>query len=361
MISKKKKLLFCLILLLLPVLALVLLEFGLRLFWPQPPRGFSDNLFATRNGVRVIGENCQGRHYSREFNVKIAGNAMGYRDCPGFNPALPADLILLGDSFCFGWGVKGEDTAGSVIALKQGWNVYLVGMPGDGIFAEKKRLQLLKTENRPPIVLLLFDNDLSDYIWLTSVKGMNPDMLTLPIAEMNKTNTPAGFSGVCGKLIESNVIRLMARIIYQCGLYDIAANASGSGGRQIQAINTVMSVHRKQFFESPSWAILKAEYVDFIKSAQARTDRLIIIRIIPPFFTALAKGGNRDYDYNICDKNLRDLCEANNVPYRVFEPADTAGRYFKYDMHLNPAGHQELAGFILNELKDHPAAARKNK
>jgi hypothetical protein len=166
---------------------------------------------------------------------------------------------------------------------------------------------------------------------------------------------------VCGKLIESNVIRLMARIIYQCGLYDIAANASGSGGRQIQAINTVMSVHRKQFFESPSWAILKAEYVDFIKSAQARTDRLIIIRIIPPFFTALAKGGNRDYDYNICDKNLRDLCDANNVPYRVFEPADTAGRYFKYDMHLNPAGHQELAGFILNEFKDHPAAARKNK
>jgi hypothetical protein len=361
MISKKKKLLFCLILLLLPVLAVVLLEFGLRLFWPQPPRGFSDNLFATRNGVRVIGENCQGRHYSREFNVKIAGNTMGYRDCPGFNPALPADLILLGDSFCFGWGVKGEDTAGSVIAVKQGWNVYLVGMPGDGIFAEKKRLQLLKTENRPPIVLLFFDNDLSDYIGLTAVNA-NPETLALPVADNNnKADVPLNLTSLRWKLLESHVVRLAARMIDICGLSDIAANATGSGRMQSQAINTVMSVHRKQFFESPAWTILKAEYADFIKLARSKTDRLIIIRIVPPFFTTLARADSRDYDFTICDKNLKSLCDASNVPYYVFEPADTAGCYFKYDMHLNPAGHQELAWFILNKLKEYPAPERKEK
>ncbi|MFA6103049.1 MAG: hypothetical protein WCV67_07130 [Victivallaceae bacterium] len=342
MISKKKKFLFCLILIIIPALALLLLEVALRLFWPQPPRGFSDNLFTERDGVSAIRDGVRGRQYSREFDVTITGNALGYRDCPGFNPAKRPDLIILGDSFCFGWGVEAADTAGARLAQKQGWNVYLAGMPGDAIFTEKKRLELLKSEKCPAIVLLFFDNDLSDCISLRN----NPR----PEATGAVTPNSPGGTGLRWKLLESHAARLTARIIDLCGLSNLIANVAGSDKLQAQAIKTVMAVHRKEFFDSPAWNILQKEYIDFIKTAKNRTDRLIVIRITPPFFTALMKDHNKNYDFKLCNETLKNLFAANYVPYYVFEPEDTAKCYFKYDMHLTPAGHQELADFISDKL-----------
>ena len=354
MISSRKKLLFCLILILIPVLTVLLLEAGLRLCWPQPPRGFSNNLFTERNGVSIIRDGVKGRQYSREFDVMITGNASGYRDCPGFDPAKKPDLILLGDSFCFGWGVNAADTAGSRIAQKKNWNVYLAGMPGDGIFSEKKRLELLKPEMSTPIVLLFFDNDLSDYIGLSN----NPTSGTITGAVIPSTS---GGSGLRWKLLESHAARLVARIIDLCGLSNFVANIAGSDKLQTQAIKAVMAVHRKDYFNSTAWKILQNEYIDFINTAKAGTGRLIVIRITPPFFTTLRKDNNKDYDFKICNETLRNMFAAGNVPYYVFEPENTVNCYFKYDMHLTPAGHRELADFIMDKLCNMQTTSHEEK
>lgn len=205
-----------------------------------------------------------------------------------------------------------------------------------------------------PIVLLFFDNDLSDYIGLSN----NPATEGTTGAVTPGTS---GGSGLRWKLLESHAARLFARIIDLCGLSNLVANIAGSDKLQTQAIKTVMAVHRKDYFKSTAWEILQKEYIDFIKTVKAGTGRLIVIRITPPFFTTLRKDNNKYYDFKICNETMKNLFAEGNVPYYVFEPENTVNCYFKYDMHLTPAGHQELADFIMEKLCNAQTTSHEEK
>lgn len=64
--------------------------------------------FGLRPGVRV-------RHVDRDFSVTVAVNALGMRgpERGTSKPAGTARILLLGDSFAFGWGVEQEETFGA--------------------------------------------------------------------------------------------------------------------------------------------------------------------------------------------------------------------------------------------------------
>jgi hypothetical protein len=64
--------------------------------------------FGLRPGVRV-------RHADREFSVTVSVNTLGGRgpERPGPKPPGTARILLLGDSFAFGWGVEQEETFGA--------------------------------------------------------------------------------------------------------------------------------------------------------------------------------------------------------------------------------------------------------
>ena len=66
--------------------------------------------FALNPGVRI-------RHVDRDFSVTVAVNALGMRgpERSRSKPPGTARILLLGDSFAFGWGVEQDETFGALL------------------------------------------------------------------------------------------------------------------------------------------------------------------------------------------------------------------------------------------------------
>jgi hypothetical protein len=172
------------------VLTLGVLEAGLRLVpaWTQSTRDprFAFNPyrpdgalgFTLRPGVRV-------RHVDRDFAVTVSVNALGGRG-PERSPAKPAGtgrILLLGDSFAFGWGVEQDDSFGAVLERRLAERVGPVevvsaAVPGYStdqhyIFLRARGLAL-----RPDLVLVATsENDLTEL----SLNRLTVDAARLPV------------------------------------------------------------------------------------------------------------------------------------------------------------------------------------
>jgi lysophospholipase L1-like esterase len=78
-------------------------RFGFNPYRPDGQLGFT-----LRPGVEV-------RHVDRDFSVTVTVNALGMRgpERGASRPTRAARILLLGDSFTFGWGVEQEETFGA--------------------------------------------------------------------------------------------------------------------------------------------------------------------------------------------------------------------------------------------------------
>jgi GDSL-like Lipase/Acylhydrolase family len=118
--------------------------------------------FTLRPGVRV-------RHVDRDFSVTVAVNALSMRgpDRGRSKPAGTARILLLGDSFAFGWGVEQEEAFGA-------------------------RLERLLTERVGPVEVLSaavpgWSTD-QHYIYLrTRGLALHPDLILLATSENDLT------------------------------------------------------------------------------------------------------------------------------------------------------------------------------
>ena len=172
------------------VLTLGVLEAGLHLVpaWTQSTRDqrFAFNPyrpdgalgFTLRPGVRV-------RHVDRDFAVTVSVNALGGRG-PERSPAKPAGtarILLLGDSFAFGWGVEQEDSFGAVLerrlAEREGpVEVLSAAVPGYSTDQHYVYLHTRGLELHPDLVLLATsENDLTEL----SLNRLTVDAARLPV------------------------------------------------------------------------------------------------------------------------------------------------------------------------------------
>jgi len=141
-----------------------------------------------RPGVRL-------RHATDEFDVEVAINALGYREQPSM-PASPPDVVVLGDSYAFGWGVEASETFAARLEEHLGrpvWNLALSGTGPDQqllVLRERGRLTGAASAFAPRTVLVNFcGNDLPESMRSISYRRRKP-RFELAGGELRLIGTP---------------------------------------------------------------------------------------------------------------------------------------------------------------------------
>ncbi len=333
------------------------LEFSLRAFAPQPPRGFSDNLFEERDGLTFLIPGTKGTQYSREFNVGIEGNSQGYRAGTwGANEDIDSTLWLFGDSFPFGWGVE-ADRSVSTLINKSGTRCVNFGIPGDFLTNYTRRLEQAIDSGKHPsaILLLVYDNDLRlEYNprWSSAREPAPAVMLMNVVPELGSRD----------RLLKSHLIRLGGRVLDRLGISNWLAAFTGYEQARLNLLQTFLPLHRTTYFESSQFDQSRGDFREFISKALSVTPRVEIIRIQPLFITGeenrlnsikILQDNPEEYDFQKLDQELGRLCAASGAGYHVFRiegNLDPLDFFFRYDMHLNADGHSQLARFSLDVM-----------
>jgi hypothetical protein len=134
--------------------ALVIVEIVLRVFFP---------IYGGRDNVTLDGRSIQTfldpgavyHQYSNEYNALTTITDSGYRA-----PAVEGnpDVLFVGDSFTFGFGLTDDETFASIYCKQQRLQCANLGMPGSGTLRQVRRLEqfLDKWSWRPKQVKLFF-------------------------------------------------------------------------------------------------------------------------------------------------------------------------------------------------------------
>jgi lysophospholipase L1-like esterase len=136
--------------------------------------------------------NLRLRFRRSEFDALVEHDAEGWRQPKPARPAVPTSRILvLGDSFTWGWGVSQGQVFTDLLqaALPDNVAVYNRGVPGFGTAQEYLVLQReLAAREYDAVVLMFYINDLSDNI--SSKQGLRP-YFELVDGHLRPRNQPA--------------------------------------------------------------------------------------------------------------------------------------------------------------------------
>ena len=141
---------------------LLFAELVIRIFYPCPliPRYVTNSGF----GVRVHSSNIVTHHTTPDYRIKVQTNSLGIRGDKEITFTKPANVfrvLLLGDSFTFGYGVDVEQTYGALIEStlrEKGINAEVInlGVSGFGTAEELVMLNKRGLKFDPDLVIVGF-------------------------------------------------------------------------------------------------------------------------------------------------------------------------------------------------------------
>jgi hypothetical protein len=303
---------------------------------------------------------ANGSHLSREFEVSVRSNPQGYRDADWTRKPLDREhrILILGDSYTFGWGVRQEASFASRLEASGNVTVYNAGIPGDGFQEYADRAALHAPQLKPTIVVVsIFANDFTT-LFDSREEGEPAVGSREPIAFRLKT--------AAEKL---HLYRLAYRAVRRSGIASRLADRSYHDELLGEIFQTEFTLYRKS--GGPLDRVWPA-VVDSLQKIQSMCNELraeMAILYLPSIYIVDAKVREKllrlsgvngaSVDIQRVAEQLDAFCREEEVifldPSAELREALRRGEapYFPADMHFTEAGHGLIAEFLADRL---PAA-----
>ncbi len=290
------------------------------------------------NQLPPLGQpNTRTRHFKNtgDFDVTVEFNIHGLRDRKLLADVRPRDLVIVGDSFPFGWGVRESQRVGEQIAQITSDTVYNVATGGGNIDDYRSLLDYV-TRNQGQIgqalIFINMENDIQDYkdrsdavMNMQNTQEISPPSALNFFKQLLLSNSAIYFATT--SVIHQNVFLRMLAI--KLGLITPVLRNVGGIEESPSAIES----------SAKRLANLSKDYPAIVVIIPSRAlwlpkRRLAALRIHNLFRTAL----------EIHNIQFIDLC-----PYFITakQPLDL---HFKNDGHWNARGHQYAAKAIAHFL-----------
>lgn len=338
-------------------LGVFLIEVSLRVHPALMGRQFENGILTKYRtgpgGIYYYGKTCEGvniRLMKPDFKTQMFYNGYTWThetDHLGFrNPAehIPADILLVGDSFIYGHGVNFDKTVGYALEDLSGIDVYNLARQADTIFQQKFLLsQYIDIISPKYVIYFYFNNDISDLYFMLGGNGMS----NIEIEEyFNSTvQQPVEVKAPCEWKIKTSppefddyepsfYQRLTAKP-YLLRIPDFYAQRN----KRNHAMKKLKSIVNDE--ASSAWSYMKHSILSMDAIVKEHGAELIIVPITP-------LGGQHQ-------EILRSFSEKNGLPfvhtYQTFNRQDHAEYFLPGDGHFSEYGARHMAEMLVEYLK----------
>jgi len=148
--------------------ALTLLEAIVRAFFPAYDPSGQVEFVMSANGL-ILGPRNQRLRQTKntgDYDVSVHFNAYGFRDTKEIATARFGDIVVVGDSFAFGWGVEEDQRFSNVLQNLLGRRVFNIAIGGTNFELQHKLLahaESLGAQIDDVVVAVCMENDLYTY------------------------------------------------------------------------------------------------------------------------------------------------------------------------------------------------------
>lgn len=321
---------------------LVAFEYAVRWLIPVYDPSGRIAFYQGTNGLPVQGKpNTVQRQIKNtgDFDVEVAFNQYGLRDDQDVAKMGPEDLVLIGDSLPFGWGVEEADRLSEQLAEITDQTVYNMGVPVEFKqfeqvlgFAREKGADIQRV-----ILTVSLERDLADLAGMLPPKAENSGSASGSVFQLAKTylmGNSAIYFLVTAQIHQNPALKAKA---VEWGL--IRPNLEGIG---VHAYNREKiersAANVKEFVETQgdTWVVIAPSRGLWHGRNQEGEDR-----IHNEIVEELNKAGVRLVD-------LRPVFEASGEPL---------SHYFKNDGHWNAKGHRAAAEALAAAMEAGPQGA----
>ena len=148
-----------------------------------------------------------------DYDVEVLFGPRGFRDARDVALAAPEDVLVVGDSFAFGWGVAQRERFSDLLEASTGQRVWNLGIPGQGIDGYGRLLrhaEQLGSRARRLVIALCMETDVSGRVPNAESPASEPDGAWLSSAKQRLAEHSALYALVTTLVHRSGPLKALA-------------------------------------------------------------------------------------------------------------------------------------------------------